>query len=713
MRTRIELGSSGSVDLFEDIPISLNYSIADIRSPEKRNASFSKTISIPGSKNNNKLFGHIFEIGIDGSFNPNTRTPAIIYIDDCEQMKGFLRLIKIKRNDDTRIVYECSVTGNVGNIFAVLRDDLLNRLNLSEYNHTYSKSVQKASWSASVGSGYVYPMIDYGVTNGLTYDVKNFYPAIYLKTYIDKIFAYAGYTYSSSFFTSDFFKRLIIPYNGEKLNLTQAQIDARLFSASIGSSGSITIPSTSTTYTNEFNTPIAFNSETLDPSNQYNPSTYRFKAATRGYYNFSATITAIRNTTGTDAIAGWYHLLKYSAGVPTRIANAQALINPATAQAGGVSSTDTVSAANVLLDVGDEVYVGAQLYRNNPGGGQINITAGTFSNSVSQQSLEEGTLLPLSSAIPDKITMKELFISVIKMFNLYIETDKDTENKLIIEPRNDFYNTSRTLDWTSKLDISQDLEIAPVGDLTSRRYIYTYTEDKDYYNDLYKRSYNEAYGTATIDAINEFVVGNNETKVVFSPTPLVDNTAHDRILPFISQTFSGATANQKAFNIRLLYYAGTLTTTKPWTYTGNLSGVSTETTYPYAGHLDSPTAPTLDLSFGVPKKVYYFTTSYVNNNVYNKYHRQFLEEITDKDSKIITGMFRLTVKDILTLDFRNQYFVDGHFLRLNKVVDYNPVVSSLTKCEFIKIKFANTFVATTIANSGGTGIDIGFENGIE
>ena len=58
MRTRLELGTSGTIDLNDDIPYSLNYSIADVREPDKRNASFSKTITIPGSKNNNKIFQH-------------------------------------------------------------------------------------------------------------------------------------------------------------------------------------------------------------------------------------------------------------------------------------------------------------------------------------------------------------------------------------------------------------------------------------------------------------------------------------------------------------------------------------------------------------------------------------------------------------------------------------------------------------------------------
>ena len=73
MRTRLELGTSGSIDLLDNIPYSLNYAIADIREPDKRNSSYSKTIKIPGSKANNIIFAHIFEINIQSNFNANLK----------------------------------------------------------------------------------------------------------------------------------------------------------------------------------------------------------------------------------------------------------------------------------------------------------------------------------------------------------------------------------------------------------------------------------------------------------------------------------------------------------------------------------------------------------------------------------------------------------------------------------------------------------------
>ena len=65
------------IDLYENFPYSLNYNIADIREPEKRNTSYSKTIKIPGTKANNIVFDNIFEIDNEGSFNPDRKSTRL------------------------------------------------------------------------------------------------------------------------------------------------------------------------------------------------------------------------------------------------------------------------------------------------------------------------------------------------------------------------------------------------------------------------------------------------------------------------------------------------------------------------------------------------------------------------------------------------------------------------------------------------------------
>lgn len=715
MRTRLELGSSGIVDLFDDVSYPLNYSIADIRNVNKRNSNFSKTIRIPGSKNNNIRFAHIFEIDIDCNFNPNIKTPCRLYIDELLVMSGFLQLLKVVRTFENKLEYEVAIRGNVGNIFTDWADLELTDLNLSAYNHTYNKTNQKASWTATLGQGYVYPMIDYGFTNGLTYDVENFYPAIYLKQYIDSAFALVGYTYESAFFDTDFFKRLIVPFNSTTLMLTTAQLNARYFKAGRSADyTAVTMVSEplNSSYRIRSNanyavaTKLQLNTDVSDVSNQYNTSTYTYTVANTGSYVLKSTISfqfdvsTLTNPTVTTEIKASGIIAKIdSLGL---FSNTLASFNYLGGQeviANNASSTVrtfTFESPVTTLIAGETYNLGIIIpdcVLNDPTAtvGLKILNTTILENRPINTGISDGNTLELNGAIPAKIKIKDLFMSVVKMFNLYIESDKTISNKYYIEPRDDFYANGTTIDWTDKLDTSQDLEIVPMGELNASTYEFKYKEDKDWLNTKYQNAYQQPFGTHIKEIDTDFVKATQTVDIIFSPTPLTKIGTTDRIISQILAVADNGNLTQvKNANIRILYFT-LKDTDNSWEYTGDISGTSTETQYPYAGHIDVPLAPTFDLNFGVPKEIYYDTNYFTNATLFNVYYKKFIEEISDKDSKIVRGMFYLTPKDIHLLDFRNQIKVKNHLLRLNKIYDYDINSNELTKCEFIRIKYAQPF----------------------
>jgi hypothetical protein len=111
------------------------------------------------------------------------------------------------------------------------------------------------------------------------------------------------------------------------------------------------------------------------------------------------------------------------------------------------------------------------------------------------------------------------------------------------------------------------------------------------------------------------------------------------------------------------------------------------------------------LNFGVVKEVYYddlYTTlNWTDANLYNEYHKKFIDEITDPNSIMFVGYFNLKPQDVYNLDFRDAYYFLNAYWRLNKVIDYNPNSTALTKCEFVKFKDASSFTATTGEVIGG------------
>lgn len=722
MRSKIIIPSSGIVELYDDIPISLTYQIADIKDPQKRHADYSKTITVPGTDNNNRMFQMIFDIGIDRWYDPNKKVSAILMIDSSAVMKGYMRLREIKVNDK-KIDYDIEITGRLADLFTVLGDSKISDLYWDDLDHTWTQANQIATWSKPIGQNYVYPFIDYGYSpNEVDYYVTDFFPALYVKEIWDRIFSWAGFQYSSSanFFNSTLFKRLIIPFNSDKLKISNSQILARRVKVSrVNTAQAFAAFTTTSQYPKvEFNDNTT--SPNVDPLSQYSLITFQITVANTGRYDLYTSCHSRFNITtavgigDTDFYITINLFMVSPSGVTTYLATdtnkRSQLASSSPGVFNGSKNHIILQATNVLIPAGYTVAVGLNYYNTNtawPGNPIINIGSGLEMNANPSMGITEGDTMAMSNAVPQDLKMADFVNSIIKMFNIYSEYDKDTPNKMLMDTRNDFYNTT-VQDWTQKRDLSRDLEIYPMGALDARQYIFTYKEDGDFYNQLYKGEFSEIYGQRKIVVDNDFLTAVKKEELIFSPTPQ-DSAANyvpytpivstdDRFFPKIISVDAQGNVTPKKGNYRILYYGG-IKNCKPWNYATYVTPSSSgSTNYPYCGHLDDPINPTLDLNFGVPRRVYYDVTqfaTYTNNNLYNTYWKQEIDEITDKNSSIVIGYFRLTPKDISIIDFRHIYRFDFQNFRLNKIYDYDPVHDGLTKCEFIKMKSGVPFVSTT------------------
>jgi hypothetical protein len=228
------------LDTFDDFNISLNYQIEDIMDITKRKTNFSKTIELPGTKNNNLFFQQIFDVNIDNiNFNPNLRIPANIRIGDNDILNGNLQLVNIiSENEDVR--YEVVVAGTLKDIINTFQDYYISDLDYSEYNHVRNRENIIDSWThllqingleqqVESGRGYVYPYIVTGGNDDITdnWYVYDAYPASYVKEIMDKIFRFSNFTYTSNFLDSDYFKSLIIPFSENKLQIDKEEEEER------------------------------------------------------------------------------------------------------------------------------------------------------------------------------------------------------------------------------------------------------------------------------------------------------------------------------------------------------------------------------------------------------------------------------------------------------------------------------------------------------
>jgi hypothetical protein len=742
------------IDLKEDVSIPLNFNIADIREPEKRSTTWSKTVILPGTTFNNDLFSNIWNVNavinstgttnFTPNFNPNLKAIAEITYNEAIQFKGICQLLNVNVTDKYEIEYEVAFFGELQNVYQFFNNKFLRDLDFSEYNHKYTLYNQQLSWNNT--AGFTYPMIDYGFGINSQFKVTEMFPALFVKTIIDKMFLDAGFTYQSTFFETQLFKKLVIPYNGgSSLKLTAENVRDRTMRASRTNTLSIL---------NDLVAPqthlVSFTDETTPPNFDTGNNWYDINGGTdyqtfvvpkSGTYTITNYIkanithqpsTATAELNQARRMVGQMCLVKNNlttiAGrncwmkeIPANLdiddsfmfTASTGTTSPVTLTSGSTSLTSegTFSVTTYLNqnDILQFKYIentGAynltqqgsvlidSIYKS---GGtlqthgvtsnfKMNFLADSYFNvQLTDTTIQEGDDVEVNAVLPDKIKQSDFFNSIIKAFNLFVEVDKNNPNKLLIEPRPTFYSSGTTRDWSSKLDYSKETKIIPLGELNNKTYLFTYKEDTDYFNSDYKTTYNEIYGQKKYEVLNDFLKGEVVTELIFSPTPLVNTIGHDRVMPKIYTLDANGTIKPTQSNIRLLYWGGLKTTLTAWQHIAT-SGTTSRLDFPYAGHLDDVNNPTIDLNFGVPNQVYYTPTRYTANNLYNKYWRDYIEQITDKDSKIFSGYFLLNEFDIQSLDFRDLFFFENEYWRLNKIIDYDRVMNQPTKCEFIKLK---------------------------
>jgi hypothetical protein len=138
--------------------------------------------------------------------------------------------------------------------------------------------------------------------------------------------------------------------------------------------------------------------------------------------------------------------------------------------------------------------------------------------------------------------------------------------------------------------------------------------------------------------------------------------------------------------------------------------------YPYAGTLDNPYNPTLDILFGIPRELYYSSNSenntiykYTDGNLFNTYWKNFIDTYCDKDAKKVMVYLQLNPVDIQNLDFRKLIYINGVLFYLLSIVDYNAMSDETTKVELLRVLNLDPFTPTQFELTNGTGSFIGDE----
>jgi hypothetical protein len=755
MNTKIQLlnqagNSLGYLDVLEESFVPLNISIADIKDVQKRTGSFSKTITLPGTKNNNQLLNHYYDVNIianGATFDVNKVQRCLLIQDGIPVLNNtFLQLLNVKKeqsvtNEDDLVRYEVQIKDSIGDFFGKINGLQLTDLDLFGYEHNYTAANVITSFSHGPTDGYKY-LMPWRATPD--YNLTDFKPGVFAKLYWDQIHQRAGYSYdwSTSNDVDVRFDDLVVPFNGEDKKISEEVNNANqvIVTNSIAQGitgapqfGSPSSPSQNITRIPPFSGQILLDTEIQDPNNQWNSTTSEWDSP---YH--------LLPPNGIDFIFDLDYTVRLVNNSPSNVtaatSNIQVVLTSWNTNAPWLNAITTIVISNGYNLDNATTPVPGPLYPP----GITNLFSDSSSWTLNASNANIGDIYKLGIGIKNDLTNVPNGINsttapivlfrttgigapdanieiVINSVTVRIKPSADSLLYNIPIILNDFVPRSfKQSDFVRSIMTMYNLfvEIDPTD---QNKLIYKH-RDAFYDNgNLIDWTHKLARDR---EQILQFLPELNTKRLVLSyesEDDIYNKTYQDEIkevygqqeIIFQNDYVKGVTRKEINFgptpnmstiwgaNLpliagktkpRILISSGvnTCQTLTIKNYPGNQV---TTTAYPVLSHFNQVDNPTFDINFGICDYYFYDLNVPTNNNLYNLFWRRTFAQIDN--GKLLTAYFALSPADVAQLKLSDKIRIDNSYWNINKVIDYNAGSHQLTKVELISIDEALRLLTTS------------------
>lgn len=727
------------LDLYQEEPLKLNFSIEDITDAQARSV-FSRSFRVPATNVNYEFFKTAFMVnGID--FDVTQRYDATILVDGNEFRRGQLRLEKVFNNSaGNNVDYQCLFLGETTDFGSSVGENTLCQLNLG-LDHDFSLDNIELSWQAFPEGGLtdgllngdvLYPLIDHGNTyaddgtpeqsqiaaadssghhTSFTSDAisyTRFKPMVRAKKVMEQIFQDAGYTFTSEFMDSEDFLPVYISAWGNEtfVNAPLGTANAAKINLYIEKILDESVPGI---------IPLDFIYQ--DPGDNFNPVTFSY-------------VCPVDSTTADPYQLYHYTTLKYAKGFQPGSPPATIQINLVHVDGfTGVETTiktssDTNDSTIIYYHTQENLSFNANsalLAAGHPTG---NINAGdsfkityvptdcAFVSALASYLWVEETPGRMEPSTMFDCDYKQIdFVKdILTKFRLVMAPDRNQPNNFIIEPWSSYIATGNYFDWTKKVALEKDMVIEPTFYSQSARIVFTDKKDGDWLNVLNFDQFDEVFGTLIVESGNDLLKGTRDIKTNFAASPItrMENTLFSDNTPLLQMHSHTAEDTYVAHNpikpiTRLLYYNGLRTFTNqgvtdnyyvcPSPYDADFDpncGGSTFDGRAYTEyalvthHQDWPTASnSIDLSWQVEQG--YSRQPVVGRSCYDQFWKQYIDNLYDPQARTVTYYIELNNVDLQDFTFDDIIFIKDTYYYVQKITDALVGQRSLVKVELVKL----------------------------
>ena len=679
---------SGEVvlDLFKDEPIPLVLNIDDFTNVAEADASYSKSFDIPGTKNNNIFFNNIFNVTASSNFDTHKKTSIIVKENTINTFEGYMQLNDISTKNGI-VTYNITIYSEVVNLKDSIGNKVFRDLDLSELDSAFNAGNVEKSWTgildlfnplpadsfagstgATTTDVLKYPMVQWQTVGAYTsgsiatsYLFNFFRPWVNALYLINNIFRDAGFTFSSSFLNSPKFNKLFVDFNYDD---SQAVSDE--FADALNITGTFTT------------TPGYLNATTVIGGNAalYDLATGVITAVDNGsiielfgnlYFTASTVIVECTlyhtNTSYNSNVPSGYVLFSYAAA------------------GNNTGSPMTAGFGDITLDAGEQCWLSI---RTLSGSASLNPAIDdswvTWNISSSSSTFLNDTMLGFRG----DTSQWDFFKSFIDMFKLVLLVDENNPTNLIIEPYADWVGAGNDLDWTNKIDRDEFL-YTPIDGL-ARKIDFNFTEDANAWETInlnhpntWLWNYKFNSGIEIIDKEDDEVVIS-----VFSDTLVDDVGVPGTTMPIINDVSAvngGYPLRYWENNMRVLYDNGVHSITTNWSITNETFSNTNDRLVFSAVDVYPITSTSNSLRFNTIAEPY--DNNVLLNNLYNNYWAQYIDELYNKDTRIIKVEAFLTADDITKLNFNDTILIQSTRYRIYKI-EYRA--GAMSKLELITIR---------------------------
>ena len=779
------------LDTTEATNVSINYNFEDIKNPETRKTDFSQSFKLPFTNNNNTFFENWYHVNISTlNYRQNEEVEAQILINGATVLTGNLKLLGVYTKGG---YYDITILGKIASLFSSIGNKKVRKAfqvpdttdpNVfnpdTELLHTWANTVIEQSWNGTlqnqagttindtVGgvSKILYPLIGSrpnplnfdsndsenwlnatAVPNGGDLSTRNMLvylsPALQLRTVLDLIFKRAGFTWSSTFLDSVYFRRIfmtLMDYDTTNLNIPVDNLLA-LYSGDAFQIAPTTATVTSTPYLTPNFSPTTFSDvgqTSLSASSftgnalttgtlvlygnnmHYTPpetGTYQITFST--YFDHNA-ISGNSNVDILFSVRNFDSLVSFTPAAQTTIdltgqTSEFLTLTTTVGMIGGQKYSPVMDIevnsgyALPVLQFGQTTKINTDQYYNLqvlPAQTGVTFTGSTVNPSV---------------GIDPELRQADLLRDIIQRFNLVIVTDKNDPINLIIEPAKDYLGTGESLHWENKIDENKEAIIKPTNDLQQAEIKFSDKKSSDFLNKLVSEEMPEydIWGNYSEENYNIFAAkGSLTNKPVFAPFIVnrvpratgsndYDDLTHNLIVNTQATYDDTGELKESKQPHKLFYYNGTptnLDTTLNFIDITVSGGVGTLTVIQYTsyplctayelsstGLTVSPAIDTRSLFWSYPSNgwinnssLWNGVTADIRNTLYEYYWKRYIKEIYSDDSRLLELYLFLSPTDIINFSFKNLIYLKQAYWRVLKIENYQVNDNSSVKVTLLK-----------------------------